>query len=376
MKIAFIHNLPSGGGKRSAFEFVHHLVRHHSVDLYHIDSASEDYLDLRPLVDHTFLIPGPMPKGGLGALMSILPAMRAYRTLAERVNAGGYDVALVMQCKLTNSPAVLRYLRIPSLYFCHEPLARTLEPHFWTDVNHSLARRTVVKLHVHLDRFNARHASLICANSRFSVESIFRAYGVYPRYSQLGVDTEAFRPGGLKRERVILSVGALHPVKAQDLIIEAVATLDERPPVRFIYNSSARGYREHLQAVANRCCVTVSFSQLVGEHDLVDAYNRAAVVAYPSSLEPFGFVPLEAMACGTPVVGVAEGGVRETVVNGRTGFLAERDATDYGRAIGTLLRDRALAERMGLAGRQHVLDNWTWDRSAVILEKHLSLCVR
>lgn len=371
MRIAFIHNLPAGGGKRSASQFVKHLTKHHAVDLYHIDAASEDYLDLRPLVDHTYLIPGPRPKGGLGVLTTIVPAMRAYRRVAQRVNAGAYDVAFVMQCQLSNSPDVLRYLRIPSLYFCHEPLARTLEPNFWIDVSLRSAKRAVVRMKVSIDRANARHATLICANSRFSVESIFRAYGVYPRYSRLGVDTAAFRPSGVERERVVLSVGALRPSKAQELVIQAVGTLDQPVPVRFIYDSTARGYREHLQGVADRCGVTVSFSQLVGEDQLVDAYNRAAVVAYASSLEPFGFVPLEAMACGTPVVGVAEGGVRETVLNGQTGFLAERDAADFGRAIDRLLRNRTLAERMGTAGRQHVLDNWTWDQSAAMLEHHL-----
>ena len=371
MRIAFIHNLPTGGGKRSASEFVKHLTKHHAVDLYHIDAASEEYLDLRPLVDHTFLIPGPKPKGGLGVLTTIGPAMRAYRRVAQRVNAGTYDVAFVMQCQLNNSPDVLRYLRIPSLYFCHEPLARTLEPHFWTGVGLKTAKRAVVGLKVFLDRVNARHATLICANSRFSVESIIRAYGVYPRYSQLGVDTEAFRPKGLKRERIVLSVGALRPSKAQELVIRAVGMLDPPAPVQFIYDATAKGYREHLQGVATRCGVTVTFSQLVGEDQLVDAYNRAAVVGYASSLEPFGFVPLEAMACGTPVVGVAEGGVRETVLNGKTGFLTERNAADYGRAIDMLLRDRALSERMGEAGRQHVLDNWTWDQATAMLEHHL-----
>lgn len=371
MKIAFIHNLPSGGGKRSAFEFVRHLTKNHVLDLHHIDAASEDYLDLRPMMDRTFLVPGPKPKGGIGVLTSILPTIRAYKAVAERVNAGGYDVAFVMQCKLSNSPAVLRHLRIPSLYFCHEPLARTLEAHFWTDVDLEFVKKAVVRTNVQIDRLNARHATMICANSRFSVESIYRAYGVYSRYSQLGVDATTFRPLGLPRERFVLSVGALHPVKAQDLIIEAIGTLEERPPLRFIHNSAAPGYKDHLLSVAARCGVDVSFSQLVNDETLVDAYNRAAVVAFPSSLEPFGFVPLEAMSCGTPIVGVAEGGVRETVVHAKTGFLADRNASDYGRAIGTLLGDPVLADRMGHAGRQHVLSNWTWEQAAAALETHL-----
>lgn len=369
MKIAFIHNLPSGGGKRSAFEFVRYLSRRHAVDLFHIEAASEKYLDLRPMTGRTVLVPGPVPRGGLGVLTNQLSAARAYRLIATQVNVGGYDLAFVMQCRMTNTPAVLRHLTIPSLYYCHEPLERTLEEHFWRAQRMRRLKRGVVGINVAIDRMNAQHATMICANSRFSVESIYRAYGRYARYCQLGVDTATFRPLGLSRESSVLSVGALHPVKAQDLIIEALGTLSAPPPLHFVHNSSARGYKEHLIAVAARCGVTVTFSQLVGEDDLVAAYNRAAAVAFPSSMEPFGFVPLEAMACGAAVVGVAEGGVRETIVHGRTGLLAERNAEAYGQALAQVIRDRDYARRLGDAGREHVLAHWTWEQSALRIEE-------
>jgi len=99
--------------------------------------------------------------------------------------------------------------------------------------------------------------------------------------------------------------------------------------------------------------------------------NRASVVAFPSHLEPFGLVPLEAMACGTPVVGVAEAGIRETVENGKTGFLTERSPADFGRAIELLLGDEALRARMGNAGRRHVEECWTWDQSFAMLDENL-----
>jgi glycosyltransferase involved in cell wall biosynthesis len=350
---------------------VKHLVTKHTVDLFYIDPTSEEYLDLRPLVQRVTLVPGPKARGGLGVLTARLPARRAYDKVAEQVNAGGYDLAFVMQCKITNSPAVLSYLKIPSLYFCHEPLARTLEPHFWARSRLTTLKRAATKWQVHVDRTNARHATVICANSLYSSENIYRAYGVYPRFSQLGVDADHFPQLDLKRERVVLSVGALQASKAHDLVIESVGTLEERPTVQFIHNSSSRGHQQYLQELADRRGVTVSFSRLVRDEDLVQAYNRAAVVAFPSHLEPFGFVPLEAMACGTPVVGVAEGGVRETVKHGVTGLLTERNPVDFGRALGQLLTDDALRVRMGAAGRQHVLDHWRWDQAFEMLDANV-----
>jgi len=109
----------------------------------------------------------------------------------------------------------------------------------------------------------------------------------------------------------------------------------------------------------------------MSDDDLVAAYNRAAVVAYPPILEPFGLVPLEAMACGVPVVGVAEAGIRETVVHGETGVLTERDPVEFGLAIKTLLEDEALRNCIGNNGRRHVLAHWTWDQSYTALEKNI-----
>ncbi len=59
--------------------------------------------------------------------------------------------------------------------------------------------------------------------------------------------------------------------------------------------------------------------------NLVLLYNKANLVVYTPYQEPFGLVPLESMSCGTPVVGVNDGGVMETVTNGKTGILTERD---------------------------------------------------
>ena len=57
MKIAIIHNLPSGGAKRSAFEFVKGMTNKHKVDLFYMDPTSEEYLDLRTLVNRAIFVP-------------------------------------------------------------------------------------------------------------------------------------------------------------------------------------------------------------------------------------------------------------------------------------------------------------------------------
>jgi len=86
-------------------------------------------------------------------------------------------------------------------------------------------------------------------------------------------------------------------------------------------------------------------------------------------------VPLESMACCTPVVGIPEAGIRESVQHGETGLLTERDPVEYGQAIEMLLRDDALREKMGAAGRRRVVDRWTWEGSVEQLERNMRYAV-
>jgi glycogen synthase len=111
--------------------------------------------------------------------------------------------------------------------------------------------------------------------------------------------------------------------------------------------------------------------EMLEDPDLVNLYNEASVFACPSIYEPFGIINLEAMACETPVVACAVGGIKEVVVDGETGFLVPPEDPDkLAAAISKVLDDPQLAARMGKAGRARVLDQFTWDR---IAEKTISL---
>lgn len=376
MRIAFYHNLPPGGAKRSAYEFVRRMVLQHTVDLYYIDPASEEYLDLRPLVNRALFTPAPPPSSTLTNLASGDAGLqKVHRQIAAQINGGEYDLAFVMQCKLCNTPYLLKYLRIPSLYFCHEPSARMLEPQHEIKGRFAALKRRAVQQRVSQDRENARCATVICANSRYSVESIYRAYGVYPRYCPMGVDVEKFRPLNLQHRQEVLAVGSLTVAKAQDFIVQSVGALAERPPVRFVFNFEHVVSQRMLQQMAQELGVEVAFSQLLSDEDLVTAYNSAAVVAFPSILEPFGLIPIEAMACATPVVGVAEGGIRETIIDGETGFLTERDPLEFGQAIQRLMKNPELRQSMGARGREHVVQHWSWEHAYAVLENNMCRAV-
>lgn len=120
--------------------------------------------------------------------------------------------------------------------------------------------------------------------------------------------------------------------------------------------------------------------EMVSREEAIALYSQAAVFCCPSIYEPFGIINLEAMACNTPVVASAVGGIKEVVVNGETGFLVDPDlsdepphdpkdpdafATRMADAINTLIRDPSLAKQMGQAGRQRVEKYFSWQSIAL-----------
>ena len=172
----------------------------------------------------------------------------------------------------------------------------------------------------------------------------------------------------------MLSVGELSPRKGFAFLIESLALIPpgQRPSLRIVANSEVPGERDYLTRLAGDRLVDVEFRMRPGRAELVGEYNEAALCVYAPYDEPLGLVALEAMACETPVVGVREAGVAETVVHGETGILVGRDAAEFADAVVALLARPALASDYGTNGRVHVRANWTWERSVSELEGHLA----
>jgi starch synthase len=117
-------------------------------------------------------------------------------------------------------------------------------------------------------------------------------------------------------------------------------------------------------------------TETVPREDLISLYSQAAVFVCPSIYEPFGLINLEAMACGTPVVASAVGGIPEVVADGETGHLVsfeqagpddpepgnpERFAWDLAGATNRLLSDPVACESMGIAARKRVKRRFSWE---------------
>jgi glycosyltransferase involved in cell wall biosynthesis len=169
----------------------------------------------------------------------------------------------------------------------------------------------------------------------------------------------------------VVGVGGIQTHKRVDLAIEAVAGIGPpRPTLVWIGNVVDREYLRNLTALAAR--VDVVFTPLIDvpQATVIDVLNEAAVMIHTSRLEPFGYAPLEAGACGLPVVAKAEGGVRETIIHDKTGLLVERDSA-LPDALNRVLQDKSLATQMRSAARENVERNWALDVAIDRLEAHL-----
>jgi glycosyltransferase involved in cell wall biosynthesis len=369
----------------------------HHIDVYTLSTGDHDFCDIRPFVErHHIFEFGPRklfasPLGRLNQLQRWRDLQRLDRLasqISREIDSRRYDVVFAQPCMWTQAPLVLRYLQTPTVYYCHEPPRTFHESSYQLHKGSSGWRSKLDKIDPliplyrstarQLDQKAVRAARLVLVNSRFTQKRAKQIYGIDPVVNYHGVDTEVFCPqprGG--KSSYVLSVGAIQPHKGFDFLIESLGCVPKRtrPTLRLIGNVGNPGEQQLLATLAARHGVELSVEVRVCQATLVDRYCRAALVAYAPRNEPFGLVPLEAMACGTAVVGVREGGVQETIVHEHTGLLVERDPERFGAAIRQLLDNPALTAGYGRNGRRYVLDSWSWEQSVKQVQQNLSIAV-
>ncbi|TXR52927.1 glycosyltransferase [Quadrisphaera setariae] len=203
-----------------------------------------------------------------------------------------------------------------------------------------------------------------------------------PAVVPCGVDLEHFEPEGPVEPRAagsprfrLVSVGRLVERKGVETAVRALAVLPDAelvvaggPPPRELHLDPEA---VRLRSVARSLGVADRLL-LVGQVEQPDVPRllRSADVSVNAPwYEPFGIAPLEAMACGLPVVGTAVGGLLDTVVEGATGALVEpRDTAALAATVRALLDDPARRRRWGRAGRRRALAHYGWDRVAASTE--------
>jgi glycosyltransferase involved in cell wall biosynthesis len=395
MNVAIFHNLPSGGAKRALYNFSKYLGKSgHIVEAFVPSTADESFLPLQEVVRgvNVFNVTSTI-SGLISSMLRHFPIYfaadleRTERNIAENINSRDFDVVLCEQDLYTLSPFLLKYIKKPTIYYCQQP-ARNQDAAPPLIAKNKLFRSPqsrVEKIKQNsfgrwvpkIDKKNAGFAKYILTNSYFSRESILRSYGLNSFVSYLGVDDETFRPLGIPKEDFVLSVGRLIPRKGFDFIISSLGKIhaEIRPKLIVVTDEVDIQFKNYLELLAQKMAVDLQIRKSVNNDELVSLYNRAKLVLYAPYLEPFGLVPLEAMACGTPVVAVREGGIRESVMHNKTGLLTQRDEIMFAEAVVELLSNEEKARYMSQKGNDCVKDYWTIEKAGKRLMWHITRVV-
>lgn len=382
--LATLGGTDSGGQNVYVMEVARALAsRGHRVDVF----TRRDSPQLSPAVE---LLPGVrvlhIDAGPAAAVPkeALLPHMEAFGNAAEALCRHGppYDVvhANFFMSALVGLRLKAR-LRLPLVVTFHA-LGLVRREHQGAADGFPPEREAIERRTVH-------EADRIVAECPQDEADLVRLYGADPTHLSLvpcGVDTREFAPGSRAQARralglasgefIVLQLGRMVPRKGVDNVIRALALMGSaKRAVRLVVvggNSAAPDEAAtpelgRLRAVALECGVEarVTFTGQREHRALGNWYRAADVFVSTPWYEPFGITPLEAMACGRPVIGSDVGGIRYSVLHGESGFLVPPlDPLALARRLDQLRASPALAAALGRGGVRRVRSRFTWQEVA------------
>jgi glycosyltransferase involved in cell wall biosynthesis len=293
--------------------------------------------------DSTFHELGEVPIVELSPRVAVtrsLPAVaRAGATIASaRLPLAGVSALLVSAESLGELTLVRN--RVPAAAYCHTPLKILHDPATRRALRsrsplHASAVSILGPGYASVQRRLWRRFRHVFVNSWETGDRLRRA-GLSPEggFEVLhpGVDTDKFTPGPARADQYFLVAGRLMWEKEIEFAIDAFALacewgLRSRLIVAGAVDVKSKPYLRHLQSLARN--LPVAFESDPSDARLQQLYQGAQALVFPPPSEDFGIVPLEAMACGVPVIARDAGGPRETVVDKLTGWLLPSDPAAF-----------------------------------------------
>lgn len=363
MKIALFHEVVSGGARRGANEFAKALrSKGHIVDLYIV--AAQSPIDEKDYYDSVYYYPF-IPKEWKGKswkhklykdTIELYTLYTLHKKIAADIAGKAYDFAFIHPSQYTQAPFLLRFLDIPKLYYCQEPLRMIYEKNLdqtnQLDFFRKRYERMTRKIRKVLDRQNILSADIIFANSTFTQKNIYDAYALESIVCHMGVDIERFHETTTKKDIDILYIGSDDPIDGYDLFEQTLRLVQTKPQVE---------------------CLMRGKKWLTNDRELADYYSRAKVVLCFGKREPFGLIPLEAMSCGAVVIALDEGGYTDSVEDKKTGFLVAADPKIIAKIIDEVLQSTTMLVKMSEHAKQNITRHWQWDKSAECILDHYIL---
>ncbi len=183
------------------------------------------------------------------------------------------------------------------------------------------------------DRQSIRHMRVIVSQTRTVRDRVRRYYGRDSKVIYAPVDIRTYKPS--RGGHYFLAVSRLFPDKRMSLVAEAFVGQTEE-----LIMVGEGPDRERIQSTI-AACPNISLLHDVSEQRLHELYANCRATIYMPLDEDYGLVPVEGMACGKPCIASNEGGCRETVIDGKTGFLIEPTIQDIREAVGRMTASMA-----------------------------------
>jgi glycosyltransferase involved in cell wall biosynthesis len=301
-----------------------------------------------------------------------LPVLNRY--ISKIIKKGHYDI-LFVNVFPANFLSALIAKKIPSIWYCHEPsdFIHNKEAIKNLDGGIYWLTRTTVRTAKVLDCSISRLFDVVLCNSKYTRSIIRDIYKIDAEVVYPGVDLEHFRPYEKQnryrddgQKKVIFTVNYLTRTKRIDFLLLVVDKLLKKRNDFVVKIAGMGDDEQYLRALSRKLKLNkfVEFLGFVDENKLPFYYNESYLVVYPAAFERFGLVPIEAMACGKPVVACVPGGPAETVIHNRTGILINyNDLEGMVNALDSLLSDSDKVIRMGKDAKKHVENNFSWNKT-------------
>jgi glycosyltransferase involved in cell wall biosynthesis len=359
VRVAVVHNLGPGGARRRLEEQVRHLA----ADVIEVCLATA-----MPLRESAIRIPCsltaarlPRPLRPPARYSDFWQLVLAWSRVGKVVKRLRPDVVFANSCRFLHAPPALRAFGVPSLYFCDE--ARRIDYEATAaamrNTSSSTAYYPLYRMERRLDRASVAAAGSLATVSNYSAAEITRAYDRDATVVGMGV-REDFRPGS-RLPVHLLSVGALIAAKGHADVIRVASLTTRRWPVLIVAPRANPSEESRLRALGYEIGVDVQVRVAIPDAELVSAYQSAQATLYLSRGEPLGLASLEAQACGSPAIVAKEGGLPETVIDGRSGWVVP--GVEAAAICIDALDDRDRRAEMSRRAAEHGAAA-TWKRSA------------
>ena len=395
MRIAIWHNLPSGGGKRALYNHVKLLQdRGHYLEAWTTDMSSDSYLSLTDIItEHRLPVKSHFNqtyglKNPIKRIKKQISIMQEHcKTCVRDIESQSFDLIFAGSCIFSYMSYISNFSKIPAIIYLGEPyrpLFEALPENVWQAPSDEFKLRNIrravydyrqtysKRVQLREEISAAKKYDAILVNSLFSRESIIRAYGIDAKVCYLGIDNEVFNSEDFKKEPYVVGLGKISYIKSVHKAIKVISKIppEIRPVLKWISNGYDEFYFDEVKALALELGVQFEPQINISDEELKTVLACAAIMIYTPNLEPFGFAPLEANACGTYVVATAEGGVKESISNGKNGHLITGfDELEMSRVITEFITDLNMAKLKGREALAFVQNNWSMQKMADNIER-------